>query len=192
MCCLDTPETQKLHVFISCALPQPSSTAVFVLHMSGAAGSSKSQASTAGSRRFYQKDGGVMKSFGKFMLGAAILAGGLGLGATTAQAAEVRVVIGGPAAYIPPCPGPGYVWLAGYYNDGYWVPGYWSYSGTGYVRDRGPVVVFDRDRDRRFYADRDDFRGRDRNDFRSKDRDDFRGGDRDNHRNADHNGHFRH
>ena len=133
-----------------------------------------------------------MKSFGKFMLGAAILAGGLGLGATTAQAAEVRVVIGGPAAYIPPCPGPGYVWVSGYYNDGYWVPGYWSYSGAGYVRDRGPVVVFDRDRDRRFYADRDDFRGRDRNDFRSKDRDDFRGGDRDNHRDADHNGDFRH
>ncbi len=103
-----------------------------------------------------------MKNFGKFVLGAAIVAGGLGLGATTAQAAEVRVVVGGPAAYIPPCPGAGYVWVAGYYNNGYWVPGYWNYPSVGFVRDRGTVVVFDRDRDRRAYVDRDDHRGGDR------------------------------
>jgi hypothetical protein len=114
-----------------------------------------------------------MKNFGKFVLGAAIVAGGLGLGATTAKAAEFRVVIGGPAAYIPPCPGDGYVWVAGYYNNGYWVPGYWNYTGFGVVRDRRPVVVFDRDRDRRFaYVDRDDHRrfdndhDRDRGHFR--------------------------
>lgn len=85
-----------------------------------------------------------MKNFGKWMLGAAIVAGGLGLGATSAQAAEFRVAIGGPAAYIPPCPGPGYAWVAGYYNNGYWVPGYWNNAG---YRDR--VVV----RDRGFYQD---------------------------------------
>ena len=112
-----------------------------------------------------------MKNFGKYVLGAALLAGGLGLGATSAQAAEFRIAIGGPAAYVPPCPGPGYVWVAGYYDNGYWIPGYWNYPAVGFVRDRGPVVVFDRDHDRRFtYADRDDHRF---------DRDDHRGGDRD-------------
>jgi hypothetical protein len=106
-----------------------------------------------------------MKKLGKWILGAAVVAGGLGLGATTAQAAQLRVYVGGgPSAYVPPCPGPGYVWVAGYYNDGYWVPGYWNFAGGGVVvRDRRPVVVFDRDRDRdrRFYAhnDRDDHRG---------------------------------
>ena len=125
-----------------------------------------------------------MKNFGKFMLGAALVAGGLGLGATTAQAAEFRVVVGGPTAYIPPYPGPGYVWVAGYYNDGYWVPGYWNYAGVGYVRDRAPVVIYDRDHDRGYaYAARDDRRF-DRDDHRS-DRDDHRGGDRDGN-------HFRH
>jgi len=140
-----------------------------------------------------------MKNFGKFMLGAALVAGGLGLGATSAQAAEFRVVIGGQAAYIPPCPGPGYVWVAGYYNDGYWVPGYWNYAGVGYVRDRAPVVFYDRDRyDHRFYDndrrgwDRDDHRGWDRDDHRGWDRDDHRGWDRDDHRGRDRDGdHFR-
>lgn len=28
-------------------------------------------------------------------------------------------------AYIPPCPGDGYEWAAGYYNGGIWVPGAW-------------------------------------------------------------------
>ena len=89
-----------------------------------------------------------MKNIGKWILGAAVIAGGLGVGASTAQAAQLRVYAGGgPAAYIPPCPGPGYVWVAGYYNGGYWVPGYWNYAGGGVVvRDRSPVVVFDRDR----------------------------------------------
>jgi hypothetical protein len=125
-----------------------------------------------------------MKNFGKYVLGAALLAGGLGLGATSAQAAEFRIVVGGQSAYIPPCPGPGYVWVAGYYNDGYWVPGYWNYTGVGFVRDRGPYVVYDRDRDRHYgYADRDDHRF-DRDDHRFN-RDGYRGGDRDGD-------HFRH
>ena len=45
-----------------------------------------------------------MKNFGKWMLGAAIVAGGLGLGANTAQAAEFRVVIawaGGLHSSVP-------------------------------------------------------------------------------------------
>ena len=111
-----------------------------------------------------------MKNITKWILGAAVVAGGLGLGATTAQAAQLRVYVGGgPAAYVPPSPGPGYVWVAGYYNDGYWVPGYWNYAGGVVVHDRGPVFAFDRDHDRRFY-DRDDRRHYDRDDHRDRDR----------------------
>ena len=94
-----------------------------------------------------------MTSLKKFTLAAALVAGSLGLGATQAQAARVRLTIGGPVAYVPPCPGPGYVWVAGYFNDGYWVPGYWNFVGVVHTGpfvhfERGPVVVyrhFDRD-----------------------------------------------
>jgi len=120
-----------------------------------------------------------MKNFGKWVLGAAIVAGGLGLGATSAQAAEFRVVVGGPVAYVPPCPGPGYSWVAGYYADGYWVPGRWNYVGVGFVPGRERFYV-DRDYDRGYvYRDRDDHRF-DRDDHRF-DRDDHRF-DRDDHR----------
>jgi len=112
-----------------------------------------------------------MKNLAKWMLGAAVLAGGLGLGATSAQAAPVRVILGGgPMAYVPPCPGPGYVWVAGYYNDGYWVPGYCNYEGVG-----SRVVVGGSfgyvDRDRAYYRDRDDRRGYDSDNHRGGDRD---------------------
>ncbi len=114
-----------------------------------------------------------MKNLAKWMLGAAVVAGGLGLGATSAQAAQVRVVVGGgPSAYIPPCPGPGYAWVDGYYNSGYWVPGYWNHVG---VVPR--IVVGGRfgyvNHDRAYYGDRDR-----RDDHRSYDRDDHRGHDR--------------
>jgi len=36
-------------------------------------------------------------------------------------------------AYIPPCPGDGYLWTAGYYNGGIWIPGAWRFGG-GYGR----------------------------------------------------------
>lgn len=86
-----------------------------------------------------------MKSLTKLMLGAAVVAGGLGLGAAPAQAARIGigVAIGGPVAYVPPCPGPGYVWVDGYYANGYWVPGYWQAPAVGFgVRIGGPVVGF--------------------------------------------------
>ena len=109
-----------------------------------------------------------MKNLGKWILGAAVLAGGLGLGSATAQAAEFRVYARGPVAYVPPCPGPGYVWVAGYYNNGDWVPGYWNYPRVGVG-----VVVGGRigyvDHDRGFYRDRDDHRFE-----RDHDRDHFR------------------
>jgi len=75
------------------------------------------------------------------MLGAAMVAGSLGLGATSAQAAEFGVYVRGPVAYVPPCPGPGYFWVAGYHANGYWVPGRWSYGPA-----RGPWVHFDHGR----------------------------------------------
>jgi hypothetical protein len=76
----------------------------------------------------------VTKSFGKWALGAALAAGALGMGTAKANAAQVRVGIGigVPVAYVPPCPDPGYAWVAGYWNPyRVWVPGYW----------RGPRVV---------------------------------------------------
>ncbi len=109
-----------------------------------------------------------MKSMAKWMLGAAVVAGGLGLAATPANAAQFGVYIGGPSAYVPPCPGPGYEWTAGYYSGGYWVPGRWAFAGRD--RDDYRVVRYYGDRDdHRVYRDRDDYRGRDR------------GGDRDRH-----------
>src|SRR5581483_6551911 len=53
--------------------------------------------------------GGIMKQLGKWILGAAMAAGSLGLGSTAAHAAQIGVYVsGGPVAYVPPCPGPGY------------------------------------------------------------------------------------
>jgi hypothetical protein len=72
----------------------------------------------------------------KLMLGAALVAGALGLGANKAQAAEFGVYARGPVAYVPPCPGPGYVWANGYYARGYWVPGRWNFVG---VRRAAPI-----------------------------------------------------
>ncbi|HWE86865.1 MAG TPA: hypothetical protein VG267_18110 [Terracidiphilus sp.] len=94
-----------------------------------------------------------MKQLGKWMLGAAVAAGALGLGATQAKAAEFGVYVRGPVAYVPPCPGPGYSWIAGYYANGYWMPGRWSFVGVrgGWDRDGyrdGRVFNRDRDRDR--------------------------------------------
>jgi hypothetical protein len=87
------------------------------------------------------------------MLGAAVVAGAAGVGATTAQAAEFGFHMRGPAAYIPPCPGPGYVWIAGYSNNGYWVPGYWNNVGYG-IRAGGPGLRFEYGRSRGWDGDR--------------------------------------
>jgi hypothetical protein len=79
-----------------------------------------------------------MISIKKMVLGAAVAIGGLAAAATPANAA-VRVFVGAPiapVAYVPACPGPGYVWTAGYYAGGVWVPGFWRFGGV-----RGPVVV---------------------------------------------------
>lgn len=80
-----------------------------------------------------------MRSIRNWMLGAAVVAGVAGMSATTAQAAEFGFRVRGPVAYVPPCLGAGYVWVAGYMANGYWVPGYWNFVG---VRVGGPVVRF--------------------------------------------------
>jgi len=74
------------------------------------------------------------------MLGAAVVAGGLGLGAVPAQAAEFGVYARGPVAYVSPCPGPGYVWAAGYRAHDYWVPGRWNFAGA---RGREPFARYE-------------------------------------------------
>jgi hypothetical protein len=96
-----------------------------------------------------------MVSMKKWILGAALAIGTLGLSAAPAQAARIGVFVGAPA-YVPPCPGAGYVWVGGYWANGYWVPGYWNFVGVrvggpfirgGVVFNRGPVFYhggFDR------------------------------------------------
>ncbi len=121
-----------------------------------------------------------MKNTRKWMLGAALAVGGLGFGASTAHAAQFGVYVGSPAAYVPPCPGPGYSWEAGYQADGYWVPGRWAFVGVSGGRDYGYARYYgDRD-DHRFYRDRDRDRDhgwdRERN-FRDHDDHDRRDGD---------------
>ena len=78
-----------------------------------------------------------MGSTRNWMLGAAVVAGAAGMSATSAQAAEFGFRVRGPVAYIPPCPGAGYVWVAGYMANGYWVPGYWNFAGVRFGYDRG-------------------------------------------------------
>ena len=67
------------------------------------------------------------------------------------------------AANIPPCPGPGYTWVDGYWTNDYgrevWVPGFWNAPPvfTGYVAPRVDNHFVVRD-DRRFdnhFVDRD-------------------------------------
>jgi hypothetical protein len=62
-----------------------------------------------------------------------------------APVAPVRV---GVTAYRPPSPGPGYVWVDGYYNAyGNWSDGYWALPP-----DAGSYWVAPRFSDGRFYA----------------------------------------
>lgn len=99
-----------------------------------------------------------MASMKKMMLGAALAVGTLGLAAAPANAAvRFGVAIGGPVAYVPPCPGAGYVWVNGYWAGGAWVPGYWNAPAVGFgVRVGGPVYHFDHGP---YYRGYDNFRG---------------------------------
>jgi YXWGXW repeat-containing protein len=79
------------------------------------------------------------------------------------------------AANIPPCPGPGYTWVDGYWTNDYgrqvWVPGYWN----------APIFTFQSGpRFGNRFFNRNDHRFVDRDDHRFVNRDDHRFGDRDN------------
>jgi hypothetical protein len=136
--------------------------------------SPKAVASWGGQARRFAQNGGNMgsikKCLKKCLLGAALAAGVLGLSAAPAQAARIGFYIGAHAVAVPPCPGPGYAWVAGYWDDGYWTPGYWNYVGYaprvvvrgGFGWDRGYVYHRDfdhRDRDDRHFDRDDHFRG---------------------------------
>jgi hypothetical protein len=97
-----------------------------------------------------------MKITRTLTLATAMAVAAIGFGSTAAHAARigVGVYVGGPVAYVPPSPGPGYLWVAGYYNGPYWVPGRWSFVGVrgpayygGYARgwDRDHVRIAERD-----------------------------------------------
>ncbi len=104
-----------------------------------------------------------MGSMRNWMLAAAVLAGTAGMASVPAQAAQVGIYVGvHDRYYVPPSPGPGYYWTAGYMNGGYWVPGRWMFGG---YRDRGRVVV---------HEDYWHGRGRDFDRYRGRDRDRFR------------------
>lgn len=75
-----------------------------------------------------------MRKMRNWILGAALVAGVMGLGTTTAQAAEYRDHARGPVAHYSHRAEPGYFRRAGYRADGYWAPGGWNYTG---VRGRG-------------------------------------------------------
>jgi WXXGXW repeat (2 copies) len=61
----------------------------------------------------------------KALMVAMLLAGGL----MAAPRVHVGIGFGVPAVGVvvrPPCPGPGYNWVDGYYAGSAWVPGYWA------------------------------------------------------------------
>jgi hypothetical protein len=172
----NTAKEQKLRGFIFEQTPQPSEKPVFEHYITGEVTRQQDPSLTAKAGQTLRWnarvrwDGGCMKNMRKWMLGAAVVAGGLGLGTTAAQAAEFGIYVRGPVAYVPPCPGAGYAWVAGYQANGYWVPGRWNYVG---VRRDDHFARFEggRDWDRHFDRDRRDW---DRGDRGHGDRDHFR------------------
>lgn len=103
-----------------------------------------------------------------WMLGAAVLAVAMGMGTTQANAAQFGIYVGArPAAYVPPCPGAGYQWVAGYWSGGYWMPGRWAFVGARGGYDRYAYMNYARDdRDRGWDRDRGHDRGWNRGDDR--------------------------
>ena len=112
----------------------------------------------------------LMLASGALMAGTHVVIGvGVGIG------------VGGPAyyppvpapvvAYAPPCPGPGYYWVPGYwYTVGHrslWRAGYWAPRAHYRVAPR--FYRHDEFRERRFYRDY-DRRHRDRDGYRYRGR----------------------
>ena len=120
---------------------------------------------------------------------------GLLSGATMVAQAQTRLFFGFGGGRAPVVsaqyysPGPGYVWIAGYYNGPYWVPGHWmrrddddgyyggyygrsyyggyygnGFYGRGYYRGDDRRWRRDDDRRDRHWSDRGWRRGGDRHD----------------------------
>jgi len=153
-----------LRVFIFAEHPQPLLLPVFEMGRTGKPGGGNQAPKVVANRwrseSWLAGNEGIMGSIKKWMLGAALAIATLGLSAAPAQAARIGVYVGvrGPVAYVPPCPGPGYTWVAGYWANGYWTPGYWNFVGVGVGRpfiggrivvNRGPAF-YHRDFDRHF------------------------------------------
>ena len=87
-----------------------------------------------------------------------------------------------PAPYAivqPPCPGPSYSWVDGYYGGrNAWIPGYWERLQYNSYQDR---LRYD-DPDRGYKGDRRERYGRDNNRSRGVDRERYRDNDRDRRR----------
>lgn len=81
--------------------------------------------------------GSMKKCLKNGLIGAAVAVGALAMTTAPAQAARIGFYVGARTVAIPACPGPGYAWVAGYWNDGYWTPGYWNFIG---VRVGGPII----------------------------------------------------
>ena len=79
----------------------------------------------------------VMLMAGGAMLAPAQVAVGVQFGRPAPVMAPAPVAVD---AYRPPCPGPGYVWIDGYYDQyGNWIEGYWAlppYVGAFWVAPR--------------------------------------------------------
>jgi hypothetical protein len=70
-----------------------------------------------------------MQRMKSWLLALAVMMGVLSLGSFKAQAQYPPPYPSGPAAYVPPPPGPGYSWVNGYMDNGYWIPGRWVWVG---------------------------------------------------------------
>jgi hypothetical protein len=124
----------------------------------------------------------VMK---KKLLPLMLLAGGSVFASTHFS---IGVGVGTPGYYAPsaavavrpPCPGPGYSWVDGYYDPyGAWIAGYWAAPVNTYV---APYYGRGFDRDDHWFRDRDDYRFRDRDNYRFRGRDDHDRGRVETHR----------
>lgn len=72
---------------------------------------------------------GTMRLVNTWLLVVAVMIGIFALGSPQAHAQYPYQ--GGPATYVPPPPGPGYSWVNGYMDNGYWIPGRWVWVGQG-------------------------------------------------------------
>lgn len=103
------------------------------------------------------------KKMKKALLGMMLLVGGMAGSLAAAPRVNIGIGFGAPApvvaAAIPPCPGPGYTWVDGYYGpSGVWIAGYWAPPVA--VVAPAPVVHYDRGFIGRDHVDHD--RGLDR------------------------------